>query len=117
MARSLTPQGPLDNQTSWIQTRAFHGAALMVWNLTDFQFERASDLMGGPLFIQQCKAFVNMIDCVTIQSAVEAFKKRVSWTPIFRPLVKFDFCRSAVDKKEQTYESKTEKTQCGLQGQ
>ncbi|MGP8199445.1 MAG: hypothetical protein ACLQU4_08085, partial [Limisphaerales bacterium] len=41
----------------------------------------------------------------------------VSWTPIFRPLVKFDFCRSAVDKKEQTYESKTEKTQCGLQGQ
>ena len=29
----------------------------------------------------------------------------------------FDFCRSAVDKKEQTYESKTQTTQCGLQGQ
>ncbi len=41
----------------------------------------------------------------------------LSWTPIFRPLVKFDFCRFAVDKKEQTYESKTETTQCGLQGQ
>ncbi|MGP8199289.1 MAG: hypothetical protein ACLQU4_07290, partial [Limisphaerales bacterium] len=45
------------------------------------------------------------------------FMAALSWTPIFRPLVKFDFCRSAVDKKEQTYESKTEKTQCGLQGQ
>ncbi len=41
----------------------------------------------------------------------------LSWTPIFRPQVSFDFCRFAVDKKEQTYESKTEKTQCGLQGQ
>src|ERR1700683_846673 len=39
------------------------------------------------------------------------------WTPRIRPRVKFDFCRSAVDKKEQTYESKTETTQCGLQGQ
>src|SRR5271155_6001116 len=39
------------------------------------------------------------------------------WTPIFRPQVSFDFCRSAVDKKEQTYESKTQTTQCGLQGQ
>jgi hypothetical protein len=39
------------------------------------------------------------------------------WTPKIRPLVKFDFCRFAVDKKEQTYESKTETTQCGLQGQ
>src|SRR5271170_4171028 len=39
------------------------------------------------------------------------------WTPIFRPRVKFDFCRSAVDKKEQTYESKTKTAQCGLQGQ
>ena len=39
------------------------------------------------------------------------------WTPIFRPQVSFDFCGFAVDKKEQTYESKTETTQCGLQGQ
>ena len=39
------------------------------------------------------------------------------WTPIFRPRVSFDFCRFAVDKKEQTYESKTQTTQCGLQGQ
>jgi subtilase family serine protease len=38
------------------------------------------------------------------------------WTPKIRPLVKLDFCRFAVDKKEQTYESKTETTQCGLQG-
>src|ERR1700683_3743355 len=29
----------------------------------------------------------------------------------------FDFCRSAVDKKEQIYESKTQTAQCGLQGQ
>ena len=28
-----------------------------------------------------------------------------------------DFRRSAVDKNEQTYESKTKTTQCGLQGQ
>src|SRR5208337_2438065 len=41
----------------------------------------------------------------------------LSWTPIFRPQVSFDFGRFAVDKKEQTYESKTETTQCGLQGQ
>src|SRR5208283_2404395 len=39
------------------------------------------------------------------------------WTPKIRPRVKFDFRRFAVDKKEQTYESKTETTQCGLQGQ
>jgi len=39
------------------------------------------------------------------------------WTPNFRPLVKIDFCWFAVDEKEQTYESKTETTQCGLQGQ
>src|SRR5271157_5869075 len=37
--------------------------------------------------------------------------------PKIRPRVKFDFRRFAVDKKEQTYESKTETTQCGLQGQ
>src|ERR1700677_130061 len=42
---------------------------------------------------------------------------RERWTPIFRPRVSFDFCRFAVDKKEQSYESKTETTQCGLQGQ
>jgi hypothetical protein len=41
----------------------------------------------------------------------------LSWPPIFRPQVSFDFGRFAVDKKEQTYESKTETTQCGLQGQ
>jgi hypothetical protein len=41
---------------------------------------------------------------------------QVRWTPKIRPLVKLDFCRFAVDKKEQTYESKTETTQCGLQG-
>jgi transposase-like protein len=30
------------------------------------------------------------------------------WTPKTRPQVKIDFCQSAVDKKEQTYESKTQ---------
>ncbi|MGD0816561.1 MAG: DNA cytosine methyltransferase, partial [Verrucomicrobiota bacterium] len=45
-----------------------------------------------------------------------AVVERVRWTPNFRPLVKIDFCWFAVDEKEQTYESKTETTQCGLQG-
>jgi hypothetical protein len=30
------------------------------------------------------------------------------WPPQTRPVVKIDFCQSAVDKKEQTYESKTQ---------
>ncbi len=36
--------------------------------------------------------------------------RKMSWTPEFRPVVKMDFYRSAVDKKEQIYESKTETT-------
>src|ERR1700722_17722077 len=39
------------------------------------------------------------------------------WTPKTRPVVKIDFCQSAVDKKEQTYESETQTAWCGLQGQ
>jgi predicted RNA binding protein YcfA (HicA-like mRNA interferase family) len=34
--------------------------------------------------------------------------KEERWTPKTGPVVKIDFCQSAVDKKEQTYESKTQ---------
>ena len=41
---------------------------------------------------------------------VEWYRGQLSWTPEFRPVFKMDFYRSAVDKKERTYESKTETT-------
>jgi hypothetical protein len=44
------------------------------------------------------------------------FADGLRWTPKIRPRVKMDFRRFAVDKKEQTYESKTQTAQCGLQG-
>ena len=44
-------------------------------------------------------------------------QETLRWTPKTGPQVKMDFRRSAVDKKERTYESKTKTTQCGLQGQ
>ncbi len=40
--------------------------------------------------------------------SVGQFLQELRWTPKTGPLVKMDFRRSAVDKKEQTYESKTQ---------
>jgi hypothetical protein len=44
----------------------------------------------------------------------QSLNRSLRWTPKTGPLVKIDFCWSAVDKKEQTYESQTQTAQCGL---
>jgi hypothetical protein len=71
--------------------------------------EKAGDRIGRYKILQQ----IGEGGCGVVYMA----EQEERWTPIFRPRVSFDFCRFAVDKKEQTYESKTETTQCGLQGQ
>jgi hypothetical protein len=44
-----------------------------------------------------------------LDTITDAFERVIQrWTPKTRPVVKIDFCQSAVDKKEQTYESKTQ---------
>jgi hypothetical protein len=56
--------------------------------------------------------FETMADVTGLHKFLDEHTLR--WSPEFRPRVKMDFCRSAVDKKEQTYESKTQTTQGGL---